>query len=138
MAYHPGRTALFKYGSGSPPTYATVGGLRNVSIDIDAGPIDVTNKDSNGQQTMLANAGVWKGTISGQGLFDNASAALKAVIAAAGPNPSNIQGEIVFDNGDTYAGQWAIKTLRRTGNYNDAESYDMSLDSSGVSFNAGS
>lgn len=136
--YHPGRNALLKYGSGSPPSYATVGGMRNTTLDITASPVDVTNKDSAGQQAMLANAGVWKGSISGQGLFDNTSTPLKALIAASGPVPSAFNAQVIFDNGDTYTGQWVIQTLRRTGNYNEAETYDVTLESSGVSFSPGS
>lgn len=136
--YQPGRSALFKLGTGSGPVvYTTVGGLRNVDMSIDPGAIDVTNKDSAGFQTMLSGAGVWKGSISAQGLFDS-STALKAVIASSFPPQAAILGEIIFGNGDTYTGSFVVSNLKRTGTYQDAETYDITLMTSGtVAFVAG-
>lgn len=132
VAYQPGRSALLKYGSQtSPESYTTVGGLRNCDVSIDAGPVDVTNKDSAGYQKMLAGAGVWKMTITAQGLFDN-SAPLKAIIAAANPSQLQFYAEIVFGNADIYVGQWVITSIKRTGSYQDAETYDLTITSSGT------
>lgn len=132
VAYQPGRSALFKYGTGSGPiTYTTVGGLRNVDISIDTGAVDVTNKDSGGYQTMLAGAGVWKGSISAQGLFDN-SVSLKAVVASTMPPQVSIPGQVIMGNGDTYTGTFLVTQLKRTGTYQDAETYDITLASSGT------
>lgn len=130
--YQPGRSAILKYGSGSSPfTYTTVGGMRNTDMSIDPGAVDATNKDSGGFQIMQPGAGVWKGSISAQGLFDS-SASLKAVIASAFPPAVAIQAEVIFGNGDTYTGQWVVSNLKRTGTYQDLETYDITIMSSGT------
>jgi predicted secreted protein len=130
--YQPGRSALIKYGTQtSPETYNTIGGLRNVDLTVDAGPVDVTNKDSGGFQTMLAGAGTWKGTVTGQGLFDSSST-LHNVLAKAHVAQALFYGQLVFGNGDTYTGQWAVRQYKRTGTYQDAETYDITLESSGT------
>jgi len=136
--YRKGRTALLKYGSqSSPETYSTVGGLRNVELSVSAGPVDVTNKDSGGFQTMLPSAGVTKYDVTAQGLFDD-STNLNQLILASNVPQSAFNAQIIFDNGDTYTGNWVIVTLKRTGNYDGAESYDFSIASSGtIVFNAG-
>ena len=136
--YQPGRGALLKYGSQtSPETYTTIGGLRNVDMSVDAGPVDVTNKDSGGFQTMLPGAGTWKGTLTAQGLFDD-TAALKTLLATAIPPQASFNAQIVFNNGDKYTGNWVITSMKRTGSYQDAETYDLTLASSGtIVFSAG-
>lgn len=136
--YQPGRACLFKYGSQtSPETYTTIGGLRNVDLTVDSGPVDVTNKDSGGSQTMLPGAGIWKATVTAQGLFDDTTA-LKNIFQAGNVSQISFFAQLVFNNGDTYTGQWVVRSLKRTGNYNDAETYDLTLESSGqITFNSG-
>lgn len=138
VAYQQGRAALFKYSTGtSPITYVTVGGLRNVDLTIDTGAVDVTNKDSAGYQTMLPGAGTWKATVAAQGLFDDGTS-IKAVLLSANVAQTLISGEIIFGNGDAYSGKWIVRTLKRTGTYQDAETYDITLESSGtMTFTAG-
>jgi predicted secreted protein len=136
--YRKGRTVLFKYGSQtSPESYTAMGGLRNCEMTISASPVDVTNKDSGGFQTMLPGAGVTKYDVTAQGLFDDGPQ-LDSLILAANPPQSQFSGQLIFDNGDTYTGNWVVVTLKRTGNYDGAETYDFSFASSGtIVFNAG-
>lgn len=135
VAYSAGRNAVVYHGSGttSPVTYTIIGGLRNVQVEFDTGAVDVSNKNSAGYQEWLAAAGIWKMTITANGVFDD-STALKAVLASGADNPTGafFQAKVAFANGDQWTGKFVMSKCRRTGNYTDAETYDITLESDGV------
>lgn len=137
--YQPGRSALIQYGNQtSPESYTNIGGLRNVELTMDSGPVEVTNKDSSGWKTYLAAGGVAGITIRGQGLFDSSSS-LKSALAAGNPVQISFFAKIVFGNGDSWIGQWVVRQYQRTGVYNEAETYDLTIESSGaMTFSGGS
>jgi len=138
----PGRLCLIKLGNGaSPQVYTTVGGVRTTDINIDTGAVEITNKGSAGYQEFLPGGGVYKLDITGQGVFDDANAQIKTIIADASAAPGSqalVPLQIQFANGDLYTSKFIIKSLKRSGPYNDAETFDLSLSSSGtVTFAAG-
>ena len=74
MAVQKGSALLVKVGNAaSPEVFATVAGLRDTSISINAETIDVTNKDSARVRTLLADAGIKSFSISGSGVFTDAA-----------------------------------------------------------------
>lgn len=127
--YYAGRTNLIKLGTGLAAV--TIGGFRTTDVNIDTGAIDVTNKNSAGYQEMLMGGGIAKYDVSGQGVFDN-SDSLRTLIAAANPGGTLQALTIIYGNGDTYSGNFAIKTLKRSGPYNTEETYDFAFSSSGT------
>jgi len=130
MAAQKGRSLLMKVGSGSPVTYATIGGMRSTSIAINDETVDVTNKDSGINRVLLANGGITSMAISGSGVFtDSASEAL--VQAAMGAGTFSAYQFLIPDFG-TYTGSFQLVSLEYAGEYNGEVTYSFSFESSGA------
>jgi len=130
MAAQKGRSLLMKVGSGSPVTYATIGGMRSTSIAINDETVDVTNKDSGINRVLLANGGITSMAISGSGVFtDTASEAL--VQAAMGAGAFSAYQFLIPDFG-TYTGSFQLVSLEYAGEYNGEVTYSFSFESSGA------
>tara|TARA_R110000787_G_scaffold99443_2_gene204005 strand:- start:725 stop:1135 length:411 start_codon:yes stop_codon:yes gene_type:complete len=130
MAAQKGRSLLMKVGSGSPVTYATIGGMRSTSIAINDETVDVTNKDSGINRVLLANGGITSMAISGSGVFtDSASEAL--VQAAMGAGAFSAYQFLIPDFG-TYTGSFQLVSLEYAGEYNGEVTYSFSFESSGA------
>ena len=70
MAAQKGSAMLMKVGNaGSPETFTTIAGLRSTSLTVNNESVDVTNKDSSNNRTLLAEAGVQSISVSGSGVF---------------------------------------------------------------------
>ena len=72
MAAQKGLDMLLKINT-SGSTYVTVGGLRSTSISLNDESVDITNKDSQGNRTMLAGGGMNSVSITASGVFTDAS-----------------------------------------------------------------
>ena len=130
MAAQKGRSLLMKVGSGSPVTYATIGGMRSTSIAINDETVDVTNKDSGINRVLLANGGITSMAVSGSGVFtDTASEAL--VQAAMGAGAFSAYQFLIPDFG-TYTGSFQLVSLEYAGEYNGEVTYSFSFESSGA------
>jgi len=68
MAAEKGSAFLLKIGDGGQPgAYTTVAGMRTTQLAINAEPIVVTHKGSNGWRELLPEAGGRAGLIAGAG-----------------------------------------------------------------------
>jgi TP901-1 family phage major tail protein len=130
MAAQKGSALLLKIGSGSPVTYATIGGLRSTSITMNDEPVDITNKDSAGVRTLLAQGGVQSMSVSGSGVFTDAASegTLRTAFGAA----SFSQYQLVIPDFGTYTGTFMIASLEYAGEYNGEVTYSVTLESSGA------
>jgi TP901-1 family phage major tail protein len=130
MAAQKGSALLLKIGSGSPVSYTTVAGLRSTSITMNDEPVDVTNKDSSGVRTLLAQGGVNSMTVSGSGVFTDvtADATLRTAFNAA----SFSSYQIVIPDFGTYTGTFMIASLEYAGEYNGEVTYSVTLESAGA------
>ena len=137
MAAQKGILFLLKVGDGGgPETFTTVGGLKTASFNINTASVDVTNMGSNGMRELLAGAGIQTMSLSGNGVFTD-SAAEEIVRANAAANSID-NYQIVAGNGDTWQGAFLIKSYQRSGNFDGAEAFTISLESSGaITFTAG-
>lgn len=116
----------------SPTVYTSVAGLRLTDVTINGGPVDITNKGSNGWQEMLPGAGVRSANLTGSGIFDsNTAAPMHKLMTSALNGGSLIDACIVSGAGDKLFGTWAVESFKRAGNYNDAETFEVSLKSHG-------
>lgn len=128
-----GRLFLLKVATGASPTnYKTAAGLRATDLTINGNPVDITTKNSNGWRELLPDAGVKQVDITGSGVYDSSNAALALCQAAALAGGSIIEAEVIAGAGDKFVGEWAVPTFKRTGNHNDAEMFDITLNSHGV------
>lgn len=128
-----GRAFLLKISDGtSPTTYNSVAGLRANDVTINGNPVDITNKDSNGWQELLPDAGIKSVDLSGSGIFDAATAGrLRTVMISAFQGGSFFEGQIVSGSGEKITGTFSCATFKRSGNHDNAETFDITLKSHG-------
>lgn len=128
MAADRGLDFLLKQGTAAGGT--TVAGMRTTGLTVNNEIVDITNKDSSGARTLLADAGVQALTITASGVFTDA-AVEETVRGYAFAKSINAFG-LVFPNGDTLDASWYITNYERAGEYNGEETYSMTLESSGA------
>ena len=131
MAAQQGKALLMKIGDGaSPEVFTTIGGMRSNTLTMNDEMVDVTNKDSSGARTILAQGGVNSITVAGSGVFtDSASETTlkgKFNISAL----TNYQF-LVPDFG-TFTGSFMLTTLEYAGEYNGEVTYSFTFESSGA------
>ena len=129
MAAQKGASLLLKINT-SGSTYATIGGLRSTSITLNDEAVDVTNKDSSGVRTLLADGGIHSMSVSGSGVFTDESQdeTLRAAMNAA--TFKNFQ--IVLPGLGTYQGAFMVASLEYAGEFNGEVTYTVTLESSGT------
>ncbi len=130
----PGRKFLLEIDmtGASPTVYTAVAGMRLTDVTINGGPVDITNKGSNGWQEMLPAAGVRSANITGSGIMDTGTAApMQKLLQSALQGGTFIDAVIISGQGDKIYGTFAVDSFKRAGNYNDAETFDITLKSHG-------
>lgn len=116
----------------SPTVYQAVAGMRLNDLTINGGTVDITNKGSNGWQEMLPGAGVRSCNMTASGIFDaNTAAPMQRLMQSALQGGTFIDAEITSGAGDKLFGTWAVDSFKRSGNYNDAETFEVTLKSHG-------
>lgn len=129
MAAQKGIELLLKIGAvDSSPV--TIGGLRATSFTVNNEMVDVTNKDSAGARTLLEGGGVTSLTISADGTFDDSSSHDTLRASALGDTIDTYS--LFLPNGDTIEADFQITSYERAGAYNDAETFTITLESSGA------
>ena len=130
MAAQKGSAMLMKVGNGgSPETFTTIGGLRSTSLTINNESVDVTNKDSSNNRTMLAAAGVQSISVSGSGVFTDAASEATIKTNVLADSIDNYQF-LVPDFG-TFTGGFQVTSVEYAGEFNGEVTYSMSFESSG-------
>jgi TP901-1 family phage major tail protein len=122
-----GRELLIQRVEGGVAT--TIAGGRSKSISINNEMVDVTTSDNAPWRRLLADAGISSLSFSISGVFtDDASLAQAMEDTLARTIDQYV---IVSENGDSFTGDFQITSLERSGEYNDAEQYSMTIESSG-------
>ena len=74
MAAQKGKDLLLKIDTTGSGSFATVAGLRSRQIAFNAESVDITDADSSGRwRELLAGAGAKRASVSGSGIFRDAS-----------------------------------------------------------------
>lgn len=121
---------------GDPETFEVVAGLRSNAVSLDNDLQDATTLDSQGFRELLPDAGVQRLSVEAEGLANDNAAWARLHASAVARQVERCR--ITFDNGDRFQGDFAIARFVRTGSYNEAETFSLTLESSGpVSFTAG-
>ena len=131
MAAQQGKALLMKIGDGaSPEVFTTIGGMRSNTLTMNDEMVDVTNKDSSGARTILAQGGVNSITVAGSGVFtdDASETTLKGKFNVSAL--TNYQF-LVPDFG-TFTGAFMLTTLEYAGEYNGEVTYSFTFESSGA------
>mgnify|MGYP001595613492 FL=1 len=134
MAAQKGSAMLLKIGttatSAATDTYATVGGLRTTGITHNEDAVDVTTIDSAGVRALLAQGGIKTVSVSGSGVFSDATSETTLKNAFGASAFSNF--EIVIPDFGSYKGKFMVASLSYSGEYNGTVNYDVTLESSGA------
>ena len=128
MAAQKGKDLLIKIADGAG--FATVAGLRTRRLSFNAETVDVTHAESaNRWRELLDGAGIKRASVSGRGLFKDASTdALMRQTFFAG---SIVSYQIIIPAFGTVQGPFQITNLEFAGEHNGEVTYDMALESAG-------
>lgn len=130
MAAEKGSAFLLKIGDGgNPVAYTTVAGMRTTQLAINAEPIVVTHKGSNGWRELLPSAGVRSVSIAGSGVFTGSGAEARLKQQAFAGAAENF--EVVFESGEKVRGTFLITRLDYGGDFNGERTYALALESTG-------
>jgi TP901-1 family phage major tail protein len=126
-----GRDLLLEVASStSPTTWTAIAGLRTTALSINNNPVDVTNKGSSGYRELLADGGVQSFAMSGDGVYLEQSADNTLFLAAL--NRTTLNARISSGAGDKFIGTFVVTSYQRTGNFDGAEMFSVSLESTGT------
>ncbi len=106
---------------------ASIGGVREKSVTINGEPIDTTSDDDDGWRRLLTTPGQKQIDISVSGVTRNHT--LKADWFNNNRQRSVV---ITYPDGDTITGTFHLVEYTETGTYNDAVTFEASLQSTGV------
>ena len=131
MAAQQGKALLMKIGdAASPEVFTTIGGMRSNTLTMNDEMVDVTNKDSSGARTILAQGGVNSITIAGSGVFtdDASETTLKEKF-----NVSTLTNyQFLVPDFGTFTGAFMLTSLEYAGEYNGEVTYSFTFESSGA------
>ena len=131
MSVQSGRDLLVKVDLTGDGSFETVAGLRATRISFNAETVDVTSLESTGGwRELLAGAGVKSASISGSGVFRDASTDERArQIFFDGEVP---QFQVVIPDFGVVQGPFQITGIEYAGSYNGEATYELTLASAGV------
>jgi TP901-1 family phage major tail protein len=132
MAAQKGKDLLIKLGDGgSPETFTAMAGLRTTTLGFNAQTVDITNADSSNMwRELLANSGVRSASISGTGVFKDASS--DETVRGIFFNQDLRNWMIVIPDFGEITGPFAVTALQYEGTYDGELKISLSLASAGA------
>lgn len=128
MTAQKGKDLLVKIADGAG--YTTVAGLRTRRLAFNAETVDVTHAESaNRWRELLDGAGVKRASVSGRGLFKDAST--DALMRQTFFDGTIVSYQVVIPDFGTVQGAFQIANLEFAGEHNGEVTYDLSLESAG-------
>jgi TP901-1 family phage major tail protein len=128
MTAQRGKDLLVKIADGAG--FTTVAGLRTRRLAFNAETVDITHAESaNRWRELLDGAGVKRASVSGRGLFKDAST--DALMRQTFFNGTIVNYQIVIPAFGTVQGPFQITNLEFAGEHNGEVTYDMALESAG-------
>jgi len=128
MTAQKGKDLLVKIFDGSG--FTTIAGLRTRRLAFNAETVDVTHAESaNRWRELLDGAGVKRASVTGRGLFKDASS--DALMRQTFFDGTVINYQIVIPAFGTVQGAFQITALEYAGEHNGEVTYDLSLESAG-------
>ncbi|MBN9542322.1 MAG: phage major tail protein, TP901-1 family [Alphaproteobacteria bacterium] len=124
MSIQPGSLMLLKVLNGD--SFDTIGGLKTTRMVLNNQTIDITNKLSGNWRELLSGA-VRSISITGGGIFTDSSSELK--IRNLSFSGAKEKFQMCFGSGEIFEGYFIISSYERTGNYDDEETYTITLES---------
>lgn len=128
MTNYAGRTMLLKLGASGAG--GTIAGVRVTSFTINNGQVDITNKDSSGWRTLLSSAGTRSVEISVNGVVDNGTTYETFQSNATGDTFATYQ--LVYGDADAIEATFQVSNFQATGGFDDEQTFQATLLSSGA------
>ncbi|WP_410219502.1 phage major tail protein, TP901-1 family [Paracoccus sp. (in: a-proteobacteria)] len=131
MAIQNGRDLLIKMDMTGNGTFETVAGLRATRLSFNAETVDVTSMESEGGwRELLRGAGVRSASISGAGVFRDASSDGRArQVFFDGEVP---RFQVIIPDFGRVEGPFQITSLEYAGTHDGEATYELSLASAGA------
>ena len=131
-----GKGSSFLLKDNSTGTPATIGGLRSTSMTINGEAVDITTKDSNAfissgndkARDLLQGGGVRSMTLSASGVFTDSST--ENILRGFAFDGAIQNYDLVFSDGSKISGAFLVTSYERAGEFNDEETYSVTLESS--------
>lgn len=136
MAAQSGKDLLIKLDMTGGGVFETIAGLRATRISFNAETVDVTSLESQGGwRELLAGAGVRAASLSGSGVFKDATTDERArQIFFDGEVPSF---QVIIPDFGIVQGPFQLTAIEYAGSHNGEATYEMTLASAGaLSFTA--
>lgn len=128
MTAQKGKDLLVKIADGAG--YTTVAGMRTRRLAFNAETVDITHAESaNRWRELLDGAGVKRASVSGRGLFKDAST--DALMRQTFFDGAVKSYQIVIPDFGTVQGAFQIANLEFAGEHNGEVTYDVALESAG-------
>lgn len=131
MTIQRGKDLLLKLDSTGSSAFVTIAGLRARSISLNAGTVDVTHSESEGEwRELLAGAGVRSASLSGAGLFTDGAAdeAIRQVFFSGALRA----WQIILPDFGTLQGLFQISALEFSGQHDRELTFEISMESAGA------
>lgn len=130
MGAQAGRELLIKLDMTGAGGFETIAGLRATRIAFNAESVDVTTVEStDGWRELLGGAGVKSASISGSGVFKDATTDERArAIFFAGETPDF---QVIVPDFGTVTGAFQITGIEYAGNHDGEATFEVSLASAG-------
>lgn len=131
MSAEKGSAFLLKVGNGAtPPSYATIAGMRTTQMSVNGEAVNITSKESGGWRELLSGAGVRSVSVSASGIFTGSTAEVRLKSNALGGLIDDY--ELSFESGERMRGRFLVTRLDYAGDYNGERTYTLALESSGA------
>jgi TP901-1 family phage major tail protein len=132
MAGQKGRDVLIKIGDGgAPEAFVTVAGIRAKTISLNARTVDGTSGESaNAWRELIAGAGVKSASVSGAGVFKDASSDLTIQQSFLSQAAKNFQ--LVVPDFGTLSGPFLVEALDYSGDHDGEAAFAITLASAGA------
>ena len=129
MSAQKGKDLLVKISDGAGE-FTTVAGLRSRRLAFNAETVDITNAESSNRwRELLDGAGVKRASVTGQGLFKDASS--DALMRRTFFDGTIVVYQIVIPDFGTVQGAFQLTSLEFAGEHNGEVTYDVALESAG-------
>jgi TP901-1 family phage major tail protein len=128
MTAQKGKDLLLKIDDGSG--YVTVAGLRARRLAFNAAAVDVTDAESAGRwRELLAGAGVQRASLSGGGLFKDATS--DALVRQVFFSSEIRSWQVIIPDFGTVTGPFQIVALEYAGRHDGEVTFEIALESAG-------
>ena len=131
MTAQKGKDLLLKIDTSGSGSFATVAGLRSRQIAFNAEAVDVTDAASAGRwRELLSGAGVKRASISGSGIFRDAST--DATVRTVFFDGTIRDWQVIVPDFGTLQGAFQVTSLEYSGEHNGEVAYQLALESAGA------